>query len=293
MPRTGASFHWVRCAHLYAAGDRLPIGIEAFPGNAHNDIVMMFFAVAAIYAVHRGAWQWSFPLLALGVGVKFIMVLLGPPLLVWLLWQRPRLSRRDIAISIAYAAALLGLIYLPFIAASHSFANTDAIKVREISSPVSLAIAFIMQYVSLDTARQYARAGAFTLFGLGYLAVLWRSRGGFANLTSMAFWAILLTLTIPTWWFWPWYVVWLLPLAALTAGRKQATIGLVFATSALLVYPIYYWREVILNGPNWFANQVVIVGAVFGPLALYLLGSSGLHLLTLSADPGDEAERPS
>jgi hypothetical protein len=27
-------------AHLYAAGDLLPIGIEAFPGRAHNDLVL-------------------------------------------------------------------------------------------------------------------------------------------------------------------------------------------------------------------------------------------------------------
>jgi glyoxylase-like metal-dependent hydrolase (beta-lactamase superfamily II) len=27
-------------AHLYAAGEQLPIGIEAFPGRAHNDVVL-------------------------------------------------------------------------------------------------------------------------------------------------------------------------------------------------------------------------------------------------------------
>jgi glyoxylase-like metal-dependent hydrolase (beta-lactamase superfamily II) len=27
-------------AHLYAEGDRLPIGIEAFPGREHNDLVL-------------------------------------------------------------------------------------------------------------------------------------------------------------------------------------------------------------------------------------------------------------
>jgi glyoxylase-like metal-dependent hydrolase (beta-lactamase superfamily II) len=27
-------------AHFYAAGDRLPIGIEAFPGREHNDLVL-------------------------------------------------------------------------------------------------------------------------------------------------------------------------------------------------------------------------------------------------------------
>ena len=27
-------------AHMYAAGDRLPVGIEVFPGRAHNDLVL-------------------------------------------------------------------------------------------------------------------------------------------------------------------------------------------------------------------------------------------------------------
>jgi alpha-1,6-mannosyltransferase len=258
-----------------------PLVLWEVPGNAHNDIVMMFFAVAALYAIHRGAWQWAFPLLALGVGVKFIMALLGPIFLVWLLFRKPRVDRRELLLSIAYGAALLGLIYLPFFVASHSLANTDALRNRYISSPASLTIAFLMQYTSLAHAMDLTRAMALTLYGVLYLVVLWRARGGFDELVRAAFWAILITLTIPTWWFWPWYVVWLVPIAALLAGRKHATIGLVFASSALLVYPIYYWRNVLLNGPDWYANQFVIVGAVFGPLALYLLGSSGLHLLTV------------
>ncbi len=258
-----------------------PLILWEIPGNAHNDIVMLFFAVAALYAIQRGAWQWAFPLLALGVGVKFIVALLGPILLVWMLWRRPRIDRRELAVSMLYGAAMLGLIYLPFFAASHSLANTDALRNRYISSPASLTIAFLMQYTTLSRAMDLTRALALALYGVLYLNVLWRARGGFDDLVRAAFWAILLTLAIPTWWFWPWYVVWLVPVAALTAGRKHATIGLVFASSALMVYPIYYWRNVLLNGPDWYANQFVIVGAVFGPLALYLLGSTGLHLLTV------------
>ncbi len=268
-----------------------PLVLWEISGNAHNDIVMMFFAVAAFYAIHRGAWQWAFPLLALGVGVKFIVALLGPIILVWLLFRKPRVDRRELLLSIAYGAALIGLIYLPFLVASHRLGNTDAQWNRYISSPASLTIAFLMQYTSLARAMNLTRALALTLFGLLYLAVLWRARGGFDELVKAVFWAVLITLTVPTWWFWPWYVVWLMPFAALTAGRKHATIGLVFATSALLVYPIYYWRNVILNGPDWYANQFVIVGAVFGPLALYLLGSSGLHLLTVEDRAEEPAER--
>jgi hypothetical protein len=35
-------------AHLYAAGDPLPIGIEAFPGREHNDLVLWIESVGAV-----------------------------------------------------------------------------------------------------------------------------------------------------------------------------------------------------------------------------------------------------
>jgi len=35
-------------AHLYAAGDRLPIGIEAFLGREHNDLVLWMERVGAV-----------------------------------------------------------------------------------------------------------------------------------------------------------------------------------------------------------------------------------------------------
>jgi glyoxylase-like metal-dependent hydrolase (beta-lactamase superfamily II) len=35
-------------AHLYSAGDRLPIGIEAFPGREHNDLVLWIQSVGAV-----------------------------------------------------------------------------------------------------------------------------------------------------------------------------------------------------------------------------------------------------
>ena len=37
-------------AHLYAAGDRLPIGIEAFPGWEHNDLVLWIDRLGAVIA---------------------------------------------------------------------------------------------------------------------------------------------------------------------------------------------------------------------------------------------------
>ena len=37
-------------AHVYVAGDRLPIGVEAFPGRSHNDVVLWIEPARAIVA---------------------------------------------------------------------------------------------------------------------------------------------------------------------------------------------------------------------------------------------------
>ena len=37
-------------AHVFGAGDRLPIGVEAFPGRSHNDLVLWIERVGAVVA---------------------------------------------------------------------------------------------------------------------------------------------------------------------------------------------------------------------------------------------------
>jgi glyoxylase-like metal-dependent hydrolase (beta-lactamase superfamily II) len=37
-------------AHVYAEGDRLPIGVEAFPGRSHNDLVLWVESLGAVVA---------------------------------------------------------------------------------------------------------------------------------------------------------------------------------------------------------------------------------------------------
>src|SRR5579883_2745311 len=180
-----------------------PLLLWEIPGNAHNDIVMMFFAVAALYAVLRRWWLAVFPLLALAVATKFIMLLLAPLLLAWLLlpngvdlaaWKaRPGGSGglrglvatlgRESRVPLKLLAASLGagigvflLVYAPFLLSSLTLANHGALQDRFIASPTSLTIAFLMQYTDLNRAEDLARALAITCFVIGYLYVLWRCR---------------------------------------------------------------------------------------------------------------------
>ena len=68
-------------------------------GNAHSGVVMVFFALAAFYAASRRWWWAVFPLLSLAVASKYVLVVLGPVLLVWLLRRRD-VPRRQLVLSL-------------------------------------------------------------------------------------------------------------------------------------------------------------------------------------------------
>ena len=41
---------WLHDGHHFAAGDRLPLGIEVFPGREHNDVVLWLERARAVIA---------------------------------------------------------------------------------------------------------------------------------------------------------------------------------------------------------------------------------------------------
>lgn len=213
-------------------------------GNAHNDVVMAFFAVAALYALTRRWWLAVFPLLALAVASKEIMALLGPILLVYLL-RREEVSRRSIALSMILGAALVVVLYLPFLAGKQTLAGLSREADHVTSSPGALI--YLIVQTSIDVRWQVIlgamKLAAWPVFLLGYAsllrAVLRRPTPETAFTT--AFWAMLLLLALLTWWFMPWYLFWLAPLAAACAGRRPMALAAVFSGCAMLSYVPHFW----------------------------------------------------
>jgi hypothetical protein len=77
--------------------------------------------------------------------------------------------------------------------------------------------------------------------------------------------AIFLFLVTAKWWFWPWYLTWLVPLAALAPRRGGALLATVFSMTAMLLYAAYYWN---VYG-SWHHTQRLVFMTVFAaPLAL-------------------------
>ncbi|MGD9890460.1 MAG: hypothetical protein AB7R89_21120 [Dehalococcoidia bacterium] len=246
-----------------------PLMLFETAGNAHNDIVMVFFAMAAFYALVMRQWLWIFPLLALSVATKYGLILLGPLMLVWLL-RREDVPKRQVVLSLCLGAAVGVAVYLPF------FQGADTLEVirrqsgYNTSSPSALLdILLIYQWDlnSLESSRLMKQI-VVPLFLAVYAWQVWRVRGTVAGLVERSVTVLFLLMLIATWWFWPWYVIWIVPLAALVPGRGAALIGLSFSASAMLMYAAYFW---LLDGDG-VRLQAATATVAFLPPALIGLG---------------------
>lgn len=213
-------------------------------GNGHNDVVMVFFALAAIYAVTRRWWLAVFPLLALSVGAKFVLILLGPVLLVWLLRRRD-VSNRAVIASLALGALVGAAVYAPFYAGGDTLNIIQRQTSFNTSSPSALLDALLWTRLDLDPTRSSVimKLIVMPIYLLCYAVVLWRipRDAGVLTLVRSSFWVVFLLLVIATWWFWPWYLLMLVPLGALIPGSRPALLAAVFSASAMLMYIPYFW----------------------------------------------------
>jgi hypothetical protein len=241
-----------------------PLMLFETAGNAHNDIVMIFFAMASLYALVSRRWLWVFPLLALSVAAKYVLLLLGPLFLVWMLRQRD-VPKRWVVASLGLGVIVGAAVYLPF------FQGADTLEILRrqsgynTSSLSAVLDSALYKYFAM-TAEQSSRLMKWIVvppFLLLYVWQVWRVRGDAAALIERSFIALFLLLLIATWWFWPWYVIWLVPLAAVLPWRGVALVGLLFSASALLMYVPYFW---MLTGDGLPLNAATTAVAFLPPV---------------------------
>lgn len=91
-----------------------PFFLIEYSNNAHNDVVMMFFLLCAVYALVRKKYVWAIPILTLSALVKYQVFILFP-FFVLFLWKNIAGSRmRLFASSAIMSFALIFLLFFPF-----------------------------------------------------------------------------------------------------------------------------------------------------------------------------------
>ena len=253
-------------AYLFLAN---PLILFEGVGNAHNDVLMTLFMIAALLALKRRSWTAG-ALLTLSVLVKFITVILAPLFLLVMVTGK-RIKRRLVAsalLSLAVAVAALA----PFwaggemvdglsrgIVASQrmdhasivSLAQQYAAQIRVANDPQPWRSALVRpdpndRILSDEEKRPLQRLGAglFVLCAL-LLALAFKRGWGMERvaLYTLMLGALLLTN------LYPWYLI---PIFAALA-LKPDRLGLVYMFAAtalgLVYYPMYVYAHFNTDWP--------------------------------------------
>jgi hypothetical protein len=223
----------LRAAALVALN---PLVLVHVVGGAHNDGLMMLLAMLTVGAVLVGREASAGAALVAAVAVKAAALFLAPFALVEA--ARPRGVRtfdriagesansrwRSVGRLAAGAlAAALGLALAAYLAFGwdwlHAFglAGENQSRTSHLSIPVTVARLGGLDADPIRAAALVAYAAAF----VGLLAWTWR--GG--DWVRAAGWAAL-GLLLATSWLLPWYLVWVLPLAAISRDRPLQVLTL-------------------------------------------------------------------
>lgn len=240
-------------------------------GNGHNDVVMMAFTLAAVWAVAERRWAWAPVALAASVLVKYTTLLAAPALVVYVL-RLPAGERRAAAFGLARgtlaALALSAAIFAPFWEGPDTFDQLREQGDRVITSTPLLLEQQLGDRLDLAAARAHdiARWSGTALFAAVAAALLWRQRAGVLALIAAAALTLLAFNLIAAGWFRPWYFLWVAMLTPLLPGRWWLALTIAVAVGGLLPDVIEQYRNNIdaLDG-HLFALLALPVGAAFLP----------------------------
>ena len=215
-----------RSAHLVLAYAWNPLLAIEVAGSGHIDIVGALLLVISVAALAR-RWRAIAALtFGLAVAVKFLPIVLVP-----LYWRRVRI--RDAAL----AAAVVALLYLPFLNHGHVPTGSLGTYVQNFrfNGPV---------FAALDRVAPPQLLAGMAVF-VGLVTATWL-RSAAAKRSSEAFaWPMAASLFCAPAVF-PWYLLWLLPF--LTSASMSPII--IWSVSIIPTYLMWHWRAL---GRPWGA----------------------------------------
>ncbi len=200
-------------------------------GGAHNDFLLLALGLGAILLVLERRDVAGGALGALAIGAKASATLLLPFLLLGA--RRPR---RAVAGALAAGAALAAAALLAFGGEAVSFVTQIDQQQRFVADgSVPRGVASLLGFDGLPIGLRLVFALAFAASVAGLLWATWRDRVDWIAAAGWATAALLLC----TAWLVPWYVVWLLPLAALGRDPRLRAAALLLCVYVLVTRVAY------------------------------------------------------
>ena len=240
-----------------------PLVLVELMANGHNDGLMILFVLLAIFALQRERHTTALWLAMLAALVKLPGILVWVAFLFYLLRRR---AWRALSLGMLLSIAILLMLRVTLFPSAESLIsltnagpftkNSFHELLIEWSGSLSNQLGAPMGYETLYSMDRYIVA---TLFSCFCLWRFWRidDRRSLIRELGYIFLALLIGYAA---WFFPWYVTWLLPLAALTEARPLRWAIVIFSWTALALYafPNYVVTEAPLHR-LWAVVRIFIV----------------------------------
>ncbi len=256
-----------------------PLALLEATANAHNDILMVFFLLLAVYFTVSDRRWLVIPALTLSILTKFVTLMVLPFFLLYLIRQETTWRGRLVvaAGNLALAIGLSVVLMVPIWPGWENWAVRD-LGGGAGKSPFTLLVLILRPWLTTNVAFDVSRYLLGGLFLLIYAWLAWRALTGPPTLTNVVlaptFWVFFWYLMLPNQQFHAWYLLWPLAMAVTLIPSPSFTRVVVFSLTALLSITLYetmriWWWEALQP----LALHAIAIPLVFGlPLVVGIRG---------------------
>lgn len=208
-----------------------PLALFHGIADGHNDVLFILPVVLWLWWVVRDRALPAAVALAGSIAIKYVSApLLGLHVLYGVIHRRAAVVRW--LASAAVSVVLVGLCVLVFYRSSDFFASTSGMRSWQFHTPAA-ALATIINYIGFDGDGLRAIVNVLVIAIAGIAGLRQLARPGGAGLPMALLWWLTGIVLGAVGHAWPWFIIWLLPFAALLSRTRLAA----FAQGLALVAP--------------------------------------------------------
>lgn len=244
-------------------------------GNAHNDVTLMLPVVAALCAWQRRLYGWVVPLLLASVLIKYVTLILVPVAAV-AVWRRTSDSREraTLILGTAAGAILLAAISMyPFYDLGALLTSAREQGGRMAASPAWVVRSSLAEWRNIRLAPEPIIRVAYALAAsvvAGWAAACWRKPERLPRAAFEVTFAFMLVASTNQR---AWYVIWLVPLAAILMPENPWRRALLWSVTAMIGHALTIWLWYVWDFDAWgyYWYLLIIVSVVYVPVIILSL----------------------